>query len=377
MPAFYLQACDPKHPSFSVTGALCKASGITNSAYQWEVAVPSAALSNPLLEHMAPSFCPITDHVPFAPSDTHILDTVYFRPHYRVRCVARPLVGGSHNEGERGAPSPSVGVVIGADNGICRPVGRGGGADGLHGQSFMAHIEYMEPEHIDHPNTVHVSVKVPHQDGLLPLVSTHPLHNLRFLLTTPTYRQQHACSNFVPCRKPANQPCFMEGPLSISPMGSNIPGSEPLPYQFDTTVRGAPAMGFYRHLNLRTCTWHFDAYLHLSELVNHCGGRVMSDFEVYDKALSHLTVRLPLYVSYVYTAGPGHWAALDHRTELQLSIMYDTMAWRAGLGEGLGRGEGDLTGDLQIVKISTNSQGNLLVDFKTQANFRGNLLLVH
>lgn len=44
---------------------------------------------------------------------------------------------------------------------------------------------------------IHISVQIPHQDGMLPLVSTMPLHNLHFLLSESIYRQQHICSNLV------------------------------------------------------------------------------------------------------------------------------------------------------------------------------------
>lgn len=40
-------------------------------------------------------------------------------------------------------------------------------------------------------------MQIPHQDGMLPLVSTMPLHNLHFLLSESIYRQQHICSNLV------------------------------------------------------------------------------------------------------------------------------------------------------------------------------------
>ncbi len=46
-------------------------------------------------------------------------------------------------------------------------------------------------------NRIHISVQIPHQDGMLPLVSTMPIHNLHFLLSESIYRQQHVCSNLV------------------------------------------------------------------------------------------------------------------------------------------------------------------------------------
>lgn len=45
--------------------------------------------------------------------------------------------------------------------------------------------------------SIHISVQIPHQDGMLPLVSTMPLHNLHFLLSESIYRQQHVCSSLV------------------------------------------------------------------------------------------------------------------------------------------------------------------------------------
>lgn len=40
-------------------------------------------------------------------------------------------------------------------------------------------------------------MQIPHQDGMLPLISTLPLHNLHFLLSESIYRHQHVCSNLV------------------------------------------------------------------------------------------------------------------------------------------------------------------------------------
>ena len=52
-------------------------------------------------------------------------------------------------------------------------------------------------------------VEIPHQDGMLPLVSTFPLHNIRFLLSEPVYRQQHVCSNIITAEERA--PLLDEG----------------------------------------------------------------------------------------------------------------------------------------------------------------------
>jgi hypothetical protein len=51
-------------------------------------------------------------------------------------------------------------------------------------------------------------------------------------------------------------------------------------YQFDRDLRGEKTLTLYRHLDLKRCIWTFDAYYHMSELVDICGGRVASDFRV-------------------------------------------------------------------------------------------------
>lgn len=56
-----------------------------------------------------------------------------------------------------------------------------------------------EPSSVLSPR-IHISVQIPHQDGMLPLISTMPLHNLHFLLSESIYRHQHVCSNLVTTR---------------------------------------------------------------------------------------------------------------------------------------------------------------------------------
>ena len=52
------------------------------------------------------------------------------------------------------------------------------------------------------------------------------------------------------------------------------------PYQFDKELREEKTLTLYRHLDLKRCIWTFDAFFHMSELVDICGGRVVSDFTV-------------------------------------------------------------------------------------------------
>lgn len=40
------------------------------------------------------------------------------------------------------------------------------------------------------------------------------------------------------------------------------------------------SLELYRHLNLKTCMWTFSAWFSMSQLVDQCGGQVVSDFQV-------------------------------------------------------------------------------------------------
>lgn len=52
------------------------------------------------------------------------------------------------------------------------------------------------------------------------------------------------------------------------------------PYQFDPTVREPKTIQLYKHLNLKSCIWTFDAYYDMTELIDVCGGSVTADFQV-------------------------------------------------------------------------------------------------
>lgn len=52
------------------------------------------------------------------------------------------------------------------------------------------------------------------------------------------------------------------------------------PYQFDPSVREPKTIQLYKHLNLKSCIWTFDAYYDMTELIDVCGGSVTADFQV-------------------------------------------------------------------------------------------------
>ncbi|GFR80624.1 extracellular matrix protein FRAS1-like [Elysia marginata] len=315
---------------------------------------------------------------------------------------AQPL----QENGHPGVPLRSLPVTVGHSNPICKAVSTTGKIPNnlsYQAQSFLASLEYVKPAKADteHSNMVHISVQIPHQDGMLPLVSTMPLHNLRLLLSEPIYRQQHVCSNLITARERAplmldhgfledsllsGAPSSVSTNLSSSTHTSGLeeqprvskesqlpfgPGYD-FPHQFNRALRGENALLLYKHLNLKTCTWEFNTWYHMTELLDLCGGQVVSDFQVRNGAKTHLTVRVPLHVSYVFATAPVGWGSLEHRTEMEVSFYYNSVLWQAGLET-----EGRQGGRLQVVRILIAQDGRLVMEFRTQAKFRGQFLMQH
>jgi extracelluar matrix protein FRAS1 len=127
----------------------------------------------------------ISDNTPFTTATSQVLDSIYFAPNCIVRCVVDP--GNS-------VPVVSVEVTISRE-GVCAnprtPETKG------HQKSLTTDIQYNEPSAAQFPNTIHIQVTIPHRDGIMPIISTFPIHNMKLLLNDQVYRSQHVCSNLI------------------------------------------------------------------------------------------------------------------------------------------------------------------------------------
>ncbi|POI34347.1 hypothetical protein CIB84_001901, partial [Bambusicola thoracicus] len=362
-PLICVTPCDPHFPKFMVMKERCSEAGINQSSIQfsWEVATPTDG------NGARSPFETITDNTPFTSVNHKVLDSIYFSRRFHVRCVAKAV----DKAGHVGTPLRSNAVTIGTDSAICHTPVVAGTARGFQAQSFVATLKYLDVKHKEHPNRIHISVQIPHQDGMLPLISTLPLHNLHFLLSESIYRHQHVCSNLVTIRdlKGISEAGFLDEVTYDSIVLG--PGYD-RPYQFDPSVREPKTIQLYKHLNLKSCIWTFDAYYDMTELIDVCGGSVTADFQVRDSAQSFLTVHVPLYVSYIYVTAPRGWASLEHHTEMEFSFFYDTVLWRTGI-----QTESVLSARLQIIRIYIREDGRLVIEFKTQAKFRGLFVMEH
>lgn len=362
-PLVCVTPCDPHFPRYAVMKDRCREAGVNQTSVQfsWEVAAPTDG------NGARSPFETITDSTPFTSVNHKVLDSIYFSRRFHVRCVAKAV----DKVGHVGTPLRSNVVTIGTDSAICHTPVVAGTARGFQAQPFIATLKYLDVKHKEHPNRIHISVQIPHQDGMLPLISTMPLHNLHFLLSESIYRHQHVCSNLVTARdlRGLAEAGFLDDAgFHSTALG---PGYD-RPFQFDPSVREPKTIQLYRHLNLKSCVWTFDAYYDMTELIDVCGGSVTADFQVRDSAQSFLTVHVPLYVSYIYVTAPRGWASLEHHTEMEFSFFYDTVLWRTGI-----QTESVLSARLQIIRIYIREDGRLVIEFKTHAKFRGQFVMEH
>uniref|UniRef100_A0A3Q3IUW6 VWFC domain-containing protein n=1 Tax=Monopterus albus TaxID=43700 RepID=A0A3Q3IUW6_MONAL len=358
-PLVCVTPCDPHYPKFSVMKERCEEAGInqTKVHFSWEVAAPTdtSGARSP--------FETVTDTTPYT-SINHMTQ-LFFSFLSFSKEIARDKAG------HLGTPLRSNIATIGTEGSICHTPVTTGTARGFQAQSFIATLKYLDVKHKEHPNRIHISVQIPHQDGMLPLVSTMPLHNLHFLLSESIYRQQHVCSNLVTLKdlEGLSEAGFLD---DVSYDSISLGPGYDRPYQFNPNVREAKSIQLYKHLNLKSCIWTFDAYYDMTELIDVCGGSVTADFQVRDSAQSFLTVQVPLYVSYIYVTAPRGWASLEHHTEMEFSFFYDTVLWRTGI-----QTDSVLSARLQIIRIYIREDGRLVIEFKTHAKFRGQFVLEH
>uniref|UniRef100_I3MH74 Fraser extracellular matrix complex subunit 1 n=1 Tax=Ictidomys tridecemlineatus TaxID=43179 RepID=I3MH74_ICTTR len=327
-PLVCVTPCDPHFPRYAVMKERCSEAGINQTSVQfsWEVAAPTDG------NGARSPFETITDNTPFT-SVNHM-----------VSLVAGPGWGG------RELLNPFITLIL---------------------SNSFRFIMQINTCFCPFSPRIHISVQIPHQDGMLPLISTMPLHNLHFLLSESIYRHQHVCSNLVTTHdlKGISEAGFLDDVVYDSTALG--PGYD-RPFQFDPSVREPKTIQLYKHLNLKSCVWTFDAYYDMTELIDVCGGSVTADFQVRDSAQSFLTVHVPLYVSYIYVTAPRGWASLEHHTEMEFSFFYDTVLWRTGI-----QTDSVLSARLQIIRIYIREDGRLVIEFKTHAKFRGQFVMEH
>ncbi|XP_040029913.2 FRAS1-related extracellular matrix protein 2b [Gasterosteus aculeatus] len=360
-PVICVTACNPKYPDYDKTGSICVSENINNTLthYRWLVSAPTSpdGVTSPMREVDFDTF--------FTSSKLITLDSVYFQAGSRVQCAAR----GVNSNGDEGLELSSPIVSISMHEGMCQP--RVAGAVGA--EPFSAKLRYTGTEDVDHPNLIKLTVTMPHIDGMLPVVSTRALSNFELTLSPDGTRVgNHRCSNLLDHAEVKTRYGF----LTDATKNPEVIG-ETSSYQYSTSLRGSSTLRFYRNLNLEACLWEFSSYYDMSELLSDCGGTIGTDGQVLNLVQSYVTLRVPLHVSYVFHSpvGAGGWQHFDLQSELRLTFVYDTaILWRDGIGS---PPENELQGALYPTSMRINGQGRLVVNFRTEARFRGLFVFAH
>ncbi|XP_029455546.1 FRAS1-related extracellular matrix protein 3 isoform X2 [Rhinatrema bivittatum] len=360
-PVICVTACNPKYSDYDKTGSICAAESIndTMTQYRWLVSAPSSSdgVTSPMREVDSNTFYTSTKSI--------TLDSIYFHAGSRVQCAARAI----NVNGEAGLELLSPVVMVSREEGLCQP--RIPGTVGA--EPFSAKIRYTGPDDPDYPNMVKLLVIMPHMDGMLPVISTRHLSNFELTLSPDGTRAgNHKCSNLLDY----NEVPTRHGFLTNHTKNPEVAG-ETLPYQYSAMLRSSRTLRFYRGLNLEACLWEFSSYYEVSELLTNCGGTISTDGQVLNLVQSYVTVRVPLYVSYVFhsPAAVGGWQHFDLQSELRLTFVYDTaILWHDGIGS---PPESELQGSLYPTSMRINDEGRLVVNFKTDVRFRGQFVISH
>ncbi|XP_028838984.1 FRAS1-related extracellular matrix protein 2a [Denticeps clupeoides] len=360
-PVVCVTACDQRFGDYGKTGSICTGERIDNALtrYRWLVSAPRGpdGVTSPMREVDFDTF--------FTSSKRITLDAVYFQAGSRVQCAARAV----NADGDEGLELSSPTVSISTEEGMCQP--RGVGTVGA--EPFSAKLRYTGTTDPEHANVIKLTVTMPHIDGMLPIVSTRPLSNFDLTLSPDGTRVgNHRCSNLLDYGEVTTRYGFAAA-SARGPAGA----AESLPYQYSAPLRGNSTLRFYRSLNLEACLWEFESYYDMSELLSDCGGTVGTDGQVLNLVQSYVTLRVPLHVSYVFHSplGVGGWQHFDLQSELRLTFTYDTaILWQDGIGS---PPQAVLQGALYPTSMRINKEGRLVVNFRTEARFRGLFVAAH
>ena len=272
------------------------------------------------------------------------------------------------SRGEVGLESTSAHVLVSKKEGMCVPRD----PDHMGSDRFVASVAFTGSRHDAYSNMVHIKVRIPHSDGLIPVVSTRKITDLSQVTGPAVLRVgQHKCSNMLDVDDVQTRFGFVSD-LIRDP--DSLQEGEP--YQYSPNLRGNRTLRFYKNLDLESCMWNFNSYYDISEILQYCAATVTTDGASRDPAQSQLTLRVPLFVSFIYrlSTAAGDWVHYDHATFLRLSLAYDTAVL---LKDGVQTPDGaTLSGDLWPTSIAIRENDKrLVVRFKTKTKFRGIFLL--
>ncbi|OQV11438.1 Extracellular matrix protein 3 [Hypsibius exemplaris] len=372
-PVICLTSCNPRHPDYARTGRVCNMEGIDDSqtVYSWKISHPlddSMTLEPLQFIRSAAWFASINDAV---------LDSIYYTNGSIVQCSARAVTRNS----QAGFESTSEIVTAVSIDAKC-PYSKGR-ANTVHIDPYQASLSNMKN------GDVKVSVIIPHRTGLVPLISTARITDLHMMLGSDgTRTAEHTCSNMIAGNELKTSDGFLRH-RSSRDRGAKVTPLEKL--------RGNRTLEFYRNLDIVNCQWTFETTYSMSEVINMCSGKLVSDTTLQTATRREVSIQLPLFVSYAYfTNSIGQpWKHFDQSTTLDIVFTYNSpLTWSPEIPVGMpvpaapippsALAGPDLSASLELqtltpfptdlkvlqVKIVENSH-HMNVRFKTKPKFRG------
>ena len=321
-----------------------------------------------------------------------ILETFYFRPKFRVRCISQ--INKSLNQGGSSQFFKSNTVQIipekrlstdkisnemkcyDRDDKILPETNLFNSLplvqkNTFFEQSVFARAEYISEESsTEYKNRVKISINIAYRDGVIPLISTSPLHNCRIALTDQQYNKAHICSNFIDKSVVDFNNVIKYGFLNNVFDSGNYSDITNLLSKF----RENKTKKLFSNLDLKDCEWKFTAYYDLNELIKVCEGNMIYESETRESGKHFITVKIPLYISYAQANSPSSWNCIEHKTEVDLSLQYVMYAHEKPLIENSIVDDANMASVL-VSKIKFDDDGRLIIEISTVSYFNGKLIV--
>lgn len=253
---------------------------------------------------------------------------------------------------------------------------------------FIAKADYISaefvknnPDLLDYLNFVRLSIEVPYSDGIVPLISTMPILNIRHLINDKfQFYPNHICSNFF---KLSSQESHLKfGFIEPNEYESDQNQSNDINERINS-YRNNKTLKFYSYLDKEKCLWKITGFYDLTELTSYCQAQIISS-DLSDNSKNYLSIKIPLYVSYLYQSYQATWSSVDYKTNVEAAIIYKTKeAYDHLVNDDINyktrNKELNFEMDKSLVsltvsKISMTENGRLIIEFSTVPSFHGQFI---
>lgn len=386
--------------------------------YSWEISAPNEF-------GMYSSYVKLTENTLFANVNQSVLEPVYYRPRFRVRCTTQYLRSNTnYQDGNFVSKSNTVEILTYKPDKQCPKLNNYTSSniesldnlsknldnswfilkDNIMGYNiatnlitdksqYIAKADYISADFItsnpsinlEYLNYIRLTINIPHIEGSFPLISTKPLHSYRHLLTDTSDIFDHVCSNF-------NQ---SKNNIKFGFQKSLKQNHSPY-HEQSAKYRNAKTVEFYDNLDSSKCHWEYIAFYDISELTTNCHAQILSDSDIRDDQLekSYLSIKIPLFISYIFPSYQASWSTLEFKSQIDASIVYKTISleknnkknseelrynpnyFKPNRNEYIAaqRKHNSNLFSFKLYKVSLTQQEKLVIEFITSTLFKGQFM---